>query len=78
MPSTQKEMQLISPDVLPLSIIWDFMPVLSATILFLHPTLHISVPILLSLIACVLIFRSFQSRFLILDCHYVSGPFRRV
>jgi len=78
MPSTQKEMQLISSDVLSLPIIRDFMPLLSATISFLHPALHTSVPILLSLIACVLIFRSFQSTFLILDCHYVSESFRCV
>ena len=78
MPSTQKEMQLISPDVLSVPIIWDFMPLLSATISFLQPTLHTSVPILLSLIALALISRSFQSTFLILDCHYESESFRCV
>jgi hypothetical protein len=72
MQSTQEEMQLISSDVLSLLVLWDFMPLLSSPISFLHPTLHTLVPILLSLIACVVIFRSFQSTFLILDCHCVS------
>jgi len=53
------------PDVLSLLIIWDFMPLLSASISFLHPTLYTSVPVRLSLIACALIFHSFQSTFLI-------------